>query len=289
MTRISPSLIVAALLSVLSMSLVPLIIRTTDANEYVIGIVRLGIALLFLSPLIFGKYQLARITRQQWWLLVAVGVIFGVHWLMYFISIKTSSASIAALAVSTYGIHLLIINWLFNRHPIRPAEWAAIALCFAGCFLVAPSFNLNDQGTRGLLIGMLSGLLYAMLPLLHQKLRSVPTMVRAWAQFAFALIVFVPMLPLAQWSHLGFDDLWRLAVLGIVCTLIGHSLWVKVSTELPAVLTAVTYYLYVPIAMLASFWLLDEAMDAQKIIGAALIIGGNIGTALLAWQRQRDY
>ncbi len=287
MNRVSPALIIAALLAVLSMSLVPLLIRTTQANEAVIGIVRLGIALLVLTPLFLRPKILLALSARHWGLLIAVGVIFGVHWLTYFISIKASSASIAALAISTYGIHLLLLNWLIKGQRISAAEWLAIFLCFGGCVLVAPSLSLNDSVTRGMLIGILSGFLYACLPLLHQQLREVPTMLRAWAQFAFALLVFVPLLPWAEWQALSFQDWWRLAVLGIVCTLIGHSLWVKVSTELPAVLTGVSYYLYVPIAMIASFCLLDEPMTSSMIGGATLIVGANIATALLSWYQHK--
>lgn len=289
MTRISLTLVAAAVFSVLSMSLVPLLVRTTQADEFVIGIVRIVVTLLFLTPIILRRPALRALTRKQWALLVLIGVIFGVHWLTYFISIKYSGASISALALSTFGIHLLIMNWLFNRQRLQAGEWIAVLVCFIGCVCVAPSFDLTDQTTQGLLIGIFSGMVYATLPLIHQRLRSVPTLIRAWGQFTFASLIFVPLLPWAKWSLLTFDDWWRLVALGIICTLIGHSLWVKVSTELPAVMTSVIYYLYVPIAMVASFWLLDEPIDAPMIVGAILIIGGNVAAALMAWQRQRRF
>jgi drug/metabolite transporter (DMT)-like permease len=289
MTRISPSLIAAALFSVLSMSLVPLLVRTTQADEFVIGIVRIVVTLLFLTPIILHRPGLRGLTRKQWALLVLIGVIFGVHWLTYFISIKYSGASISALALCTFGIHLLIMNCLFNRQRLQAGEWMAVLTCFVGCVFVAPSFDLTDQTTQGLLIGIFSGMVYATLPLIHQRLRTVPTLVRAWGQFTFASFIFVPLLPWAEWSHLTYSDWWRLVALGVICTLIGHSLWVKVSTELPAVMTSVIYYLYVPIAMVASFWLLDEKIDAPMIFGATLIIGGNVAVALMAWQRQRRF
>jgi drug/metabolite transporter (DMT)-like permease len=287
MNRISPALLVAALLAVLSMSLVPLLIRTTQADPYVIGIVRLAVALLALSPFVLNRHRVRSVALLQWGLLALVGILFGLHWLTYFISIKASTASIAALSISTYGIHLLLLNWLILGQRITLAEWGAILACCGGCVLVVPSLRLDDTMTQGMLSGILSGFLYACLPLLHQRLRTVPTMMRAWAQFAFALLIFVPLLPRAQWSVLTWDDWWRLLTLGAVCTLIGHSLWVKVSTELPAVLTGVIYYLYVPIAMVGSFYWLDEDMGETKILGAALIFGANIATALLSWRKHR--
>lgn len=289
MTKITPGLIVAALLAVLSMSLVPILIRSTSANEVTIGIVRLAIAMAILSPVILfrqrsGERGLRELSAGDWLRLLLVGLLFGIHWLLYFISIKWASASIAAVAVSTYGIHLLILNRFVKNHVVRLTDGLAVAACFAGCVLIAPDLDLQNRVTLGLLVGIASGFFYACLPFMHQSLMHVPTGTRAWGQFAFACLVFVPLFPLSDWT-LTPGDWWRLLVLGVVCTVIGHTLWVKASSELPAVLTSVTYYLYVPIAMVSSFFLLNEQLTASMVLGAVLILGANITTALLTWQR----
>src|SRR5690606_7945136 len=135
-------LLIAALLAVLSMSLVPLLIRSTAANEITIGLARMGIALALLSPWIVRRVALRSFTRRDWMGLVFIGLAFGLHWLAYFSSIKMASASIAALAISTYGVHLLLLNWIVKRQTIRPAEWLAVLACFVGVVLIAPSFDL---------------------------------------------------------------------------------------------------------------------------------------------------
>jgi drug/metabolite transporter (DMT)-like permease len=70
-------------------------------------------------------------------------------------------------------------------------------------------------------------------------------------------------------------------VLGVVCTLIAHTLWIKVSTELPGNITATVYYFYVPLAMGFSYFLFDEQLSWQKITGASLIILANITVMVL--------
>lgn len=286
MGKVSTGLIVTALLSVLSMSLVPILIRSTTANEFTIGVVRIAIALLLLSPFILVKSSQRQHIIQQWKSLAVVGVVFGGHWLTYFISIKTANASIAALSLSTYGIHLLLLNWVVKKQPIRLIEWLAVSLCFIGCILIAPSLDIKNKMTLGMLIGIFSGFLYACLPLLHQRLLAVPTMTRAWGQFFFASIVFLPFVFETRWE-LTTNDWWSLLALGVICTVIGHSLWVKVSSELPAVITGVMYYLYVPIAMLSSFYFLQEPMTPVMVLGAIFIVGANITIALMTWRRSR--
>ena len=275
--------LLAALLAVVSMSLVPVLIRSSDANEFTIGLVRLAIAVTLVSPYIWWR-QTPNLSGKQWLGLLVVGLVFGTHWLLYFISIKWSSASIAAIAVSTYGIHLLLLQWLIKKQAIKPLEWVAVFLCFIGCILVAPSFTLSNQITLGLLIGIVSGFFYACLPLMHQNLMAIPTFTRAWGQFTFALLIFLPSIPWSNWE-LSTSDWWGLIVLGVVCTVIGHSLWVKSSSELPAIITSLIYYLYVPIAMVSSFVFLRESITLTMVAGAGCIIVANVFTAFMAWRR----
>lgn len=55
---------------------------------------------------------------RNWFDLFIIGAIFGLHWLTYFLSIKLSSASIGVIGVSTFGIHLLILNWLVKGQRV---------------------------------------------------------------------------------------------------------------------------------------------------------------------------
>lgn len=288
MGQITPRLLVTALLAVLSMSVVPLLIRSTAANEITIGLVRIAIAMLCMSPFVLWRGTLRGLSRREWIGLALLGVVFGFHWLSYFTSIKMAGAAIGALSVSTYGIHLLLLNWRIKGIAIRPAEWLAVLLCFAGVVLIAPSFDLGDSVTIGMLIGIGAGFLYACMPLLHQRIVTVPTFGRAWAQFGFAALVFLPLLPLTSWE-LAASDWWYLLTLGILCTVVGHTLWVKSSTELPPVITSVAYYLYVPITMVGSFFVLDEKITPRMVTGAGLIISANLAIALLAWWRSRRF
>lgn len=275
--------LIAALFAVLSMSWVPVLIRVSNANEITIGIVRLLIAIVVVTPFIFYR-GFPRLTKKQWKGLLFVGLVFGAHWLTYFTSIKWSSASIAAVAVSTYGIHLLLLNWIVKKQKILPLEWSAVFLCVVGCLLVVPQFSLNDKLTLGLLVGVCSGFLYACLPLLHQNILAVPTFTRAWGQFFFASLIFLPFISYANWD-LNKNDWIGLSILGIVCTVVGHSLWVKSSSELPPIVTSLSYYLYVPIAMTSSFLFLQETITVKMLMGSACIIFANIFTALITWRR----
>lgn len=286
MNSATPRLLAVALIAVTSMSLVPVLIRSTVANETTIGIVRLGIAALGLTPLLIGQRGFGSLKIKDWLFIALIGLAFATHWWTYFFAIKKSSAALGAIAVSTYGIHLLWLNWLFKSQRAKLGEVLAVVLCFVGCLLVAPDLDLSNQATQGFLVGLLSGLLYATLPMLHQRATHLPTTMRSWGQFFFAGLFFLLLWPQSNWQLSG-DDWWRLATLGVICTLVAHTLWVKASTELPAAFTSAAYYLYIPIAMSLSYFFLDEEMTVAKVAGALLIIGSSLTVVCYPMLRRR--
>ena len=286
MSGTTPRLIAIAVLAVIAMSAVPVLVKSTSANEYTIGIARLAIAALVFIPLVGLRGHLWRLKGRQWGQLVIIGVVFGLHWLTYFFSIKLATAAIAALAIITYSVQYLILAYIFNGERVAPLEWLAIAVCFTGCVIVSPELSLGNDTSLGIAIGLVSALLYAAMPLLHQRCSSIGTLERTWGQFFFAFLVFLPFWSRADWS-LQTSDVYQLVILGLLCTVIAHGLWVKTSTELPAIYSSMIYYLYLPGAVIGSVLLLDEALTASKITGCVLVLGASAALSLYRYRRSR--
>ena len=262
------------------MSIVPVIIKWINVNPATIGIVRLIIGAIGIAILAFLSKSKLSMTRKELAWLALLGVIFALQWYCYFVSIKMADASLAAIGVATFGIHLLVLSSLFNSQKFNTIDVLAIVIALAGIYLTSPNINIEQVKLHGFLLAIVSGFLYACLPIINQRLKHIPTQTKALGQFGFALLAFLFLLPQADFN-LTVND-WRgLIVLGVLSTLVAHTLWIKASTELPNNLTAVIYYCYVPISMLLSFFVLGESMSWQKISGAILIISANVLVVLL--------
>ena len=74
-----------------------------------------------------------------------------------------------------------------------------------------------------------------------------------------------------------------LLVLAVVCTLVQHTLWTRLTTRLPTLTTSVLFYMAVPVTLVFGVVLLGERVTAWMLGGAALIVSGN----LLALLRRR--
>lgn len=254
---------------------IPLVVKAMGANAISIGIARIGLALfcLFLFPSV--RFYLRKNFRANIKALLPIGLLFGLHWLTYFWSIKISSASVGILGLSSYGLFLILFGNWFGGEKLTPLQWLAVVVAVLGNFILVPEFSLSNNTTLGLAIGLVSGAIYAVLPLLHKKHPHIPTSVRAFGQFLFALIPFMFFAPTANWN-LSSADWLGLVYLGIGGTLIAHTLWVKITTNVTPITSSLLYYTTIPITMLLSFLLLDEAMTNQKLLGAGFIVAANL-------------
>ena len=263
------------MLAILLMSIVPVIIKWSQANPATIGIVRLAVGAFGIGLLVLFSKNKNSISRKELFWLVLLGLFFSLHWYSYFLSIKLADASLAAIGVATYGVHLLLLSSWLNKDKLTLIDGLALLISFVGIFIASPSIDFAQTKLQGFLLAVLSGLLYACLPIINQRLTHLSTNTRALGQFGFALCAFLFLLPQANFE-LSVNDWIGLVTLGVVSTLVGHTLWLKASTELPSNLTAVIYYAYVPVAMILSFIFLNESMTWQKLVGAFLIIGANV-------------
>lgn len=253
---------------------IAVVVKFVSANAFTIGIARLAITVVILLPLLIITKRLKGLSLSDLRPLAVMGVFFALHWLTFFFSIKVGSASIATIGLSTYGVHLVMLGWFFNRNRATRVDLLVLALAIAGTILVVPEFSIQSKGVIGLGLGMLSGFFYAFLPILHQKHSHLPAFTRALGQFVFAFVVFLMFWPLSDWN-LSTRDWLGLLFLAVMCTLVSHTIWVRVTTTLSTRTTSVIYYLYVPVSLILSVVVLDERVDAAMIAGAVLIILAN--------------
>ncbi len=257
------------------MALVPVFIKLTSATPVTIAIFRLGVAtalfLAFLNPATISIVFKKKVFIP----LIFIGVLFALHWITYFVSIKKATASIGILGMSTYGIHLIFLGWWIRKHKPGIFDFIALILAVSGTYFIVPEFSFSNNITIGILLGIISGFCFALLPVLHQHFAEIPERARILGQFFFALVTFAIFAPMTSWN-LQPVDWWSLLYLGIAGTFIAHSLWVRVTTRISTTISSLIFYLIIPMTMVISHFWLDEPMPFQKIAGALLIVSGNI-------------
>jgi len=232
-----------------------------------------------MTALLAFRWSKTRTFLQQWnWrttkALVLLGFVFSIHWLLLFFSIRIGNATIGAIGFSTYGVHLIVLGWLLGRAQVTGIDLAGLLLACVGTWLLIPEFSFQNNHTLGLVVGIGSGLVGAVLPLLHQRFADIDSNLRAWGQFTFAMPVFLCFLPWARWEFQSGD--WLIVVyLGLGLALVGHGLWVHAVTALSTTTTSILSYLYLPLSLVMSFVTLGEKMAGRALLGVGLILVAN--------------
>ncbi|WP_159084049.1 DMT family transporter [Saccharobesus litoralis] len=256
------------------MSTVPVAIKWISSDPWVIGFIRLLIAttaMYFLRPAI---RQAKALSLKDYYMLAALGLCFGLHWIAYFFSIKLGTATIAVIStISAYGLFISVAGRYFLRHPIKPYHWFALLLGVIGTLLVGGEFDLNSHALIGFVLGIISGCFYGALPILHQKSTHLSGDVRTFGQFAGAFVLFIFCVPLGNWQFAEHDWI-GLLYLGLVGTVLAHSLWVYAATNLPTTASGVLKYMYIPLTATISYFTLGETLTPMQIVGCVIVISG---------------
>lgn len=228
------------------------------------------VALLLASRVLKASAALPN-WRQRGALMLA-GILLGGHWLTFFMAVKISGVGIATLGFASFPAFTLLLEGLLFRERTRAVEFASVALVCIGLLLVAPDFNLGNQATIGLLYGVLSGLLFALLSLLNRAItRGVdPVHAALWQNLAIGFGL-LPFCAFAIPQVAPLDWLW-LALLGVLCTGLAHSLFVASLRVLKARTTSVIFALEPVYGIAFAWWLFAERPTPSMLMGGALII-----------------
>ncbi|MDA7085775.1 DMT family transporter [Pseudomonas sp. SA3-5] len=213
-----------------------------------------------------------RPSARQLAMLALGGLLLGSHWLTFFEAVKVAGVAIATLGFASFPAFTVLLEGLLFRERTRPSEFAMVAVVCLGLILVTPDFDLGNQATVGLLWAVLSGLLFALLSLLNRaSTRGLDPVQAALCQNLTVLLCFLPFAwPLLP-SLAPLDWFW-LALLGVFCTGLAHSLFVASLRVIKARSAAVIFALEPVYGIAFAWWLFNEIPTLRMLLGGTLII-----------------
>ncbi|MCW2267561.1 EamA-like transporter family protein [compost metagenome] len=209
---------------------------------------------------------------QDWRRLLLGGILLAGHWVSFFIAVKVAGVAIATLGFASFPAFTVILEGLLFRERIRSNEIILVLLVSIGLVLVTPDFDLASQATGGLLWALLSGLLFSLLSLTNRASNGrIPAVQAALCQNAVVALCLLPAAAPALADVPAMDWLW-IALLGVFCTGVAHSLFVASLAVIKARTAAVVFALE-PVYGIAMAWLIfAETPTLRMLLGGALII-----------------
>lgn len=196
----------------------------------------------------------------------------GAHWITYFYALKLSNVALGMLSLYTFPVIITLLEPLFIKVKFDMMHLVLGAMVLMGIYILAPEFDFQNSHVKGILLGILSAVFYAIriLILKQHVVRYNGTMLMFYQLFILT-IVLAPVLYFMDTSAIKSQYPYIL-ILALITTAIGHSIFVH-SLKYFSASTASIISSALPIyGIFIGFIFLGEVPNWNTFFGGLLII-----------------
>ncbi len=207
--------------------------------------------------------------------LLGIGLLLGLHWILFFGAIKASNISITMVCLSSLTLFTSILEPVFNRVKISKLEVLIGLVIILGIYLI---FQFESQYTKGILMGLSSALMASLFTIINGKqIKNRSAIVISFYELVGAFLGVSVYLLFKNGTHqnlyLPVSDVVYLFILGTVCTSVAYVYGVMVMQHLSAFRVVLITNLepVYAIIMALLFFGKTEHMSNQFYVGALII------------------
>lgn len=246
--------------------------------------------MLFTSIILLVFTGLPQIERKKLLQLGGCGALLGLHWMLFYGSIKASNVSIGVICYSLVGFFTAIIEPIIYRKKISTIEILFSLITVLGLLCI---FSFDARYRYGISIGVLSSFVAALYGVCNKKVSvGVKTRTVLFYQMSAGLVVVSMIIPFYLMMFPAHQDvlvipegsnLWWMLSHALFCTVAMYILQIQALRTLSAFTVNLTYNLEPCYTIAIAFIVFHEAreLNFSFYIGIALIL---ISVILQTWR-----
>jgi drug/metabolite transporter (DMT)-like permease len=212
--------------------------------------------------------------------ITGVGLIIGLHWILFFAAARVSTASVCLVGIATCSFWTSLIEPFMSSRKVKIYELALGIMVVIGLYII---FSVEFQYIEGLIMSILAAMLASVFTVFNGKLTHrhnhyVITFYEMMGAFIGSILLIPVYLIYFNTEALNFIpyqwDWFYLIILAGVCTVLAFSMSVKVQKVLSAFVVNLTVNLE-PIYGIALAFLIfgeEEKMSFGFYIGTSIIL-----------------
>lgn len=209
--------------------------------------------------------------------LIALGVVQGAHWLLFFEAVKLGSVAIAVLTFYTAPLVLAVLAPAFLAERLSRVALVALVPGAAGIALIALTGGEGGGSVSGwaLAAGLGSAVTYAVLVILSKRLlvaQVEPLTVAFWDCFIGALAVAPALLVAGRVLPESGREWGAALLLGVVFTGLSTLVYAGLLRHVTAQAAGILTFLEPVAAVLLAWALLGEHLGAATVAGGVLVV-----------------
>lgn len=233
---------------------------------------RSALAAVFLLVFCLFKGYSLKVNAKDRLPFIISAVFMGAHWITYFYALKLSSVAIGMLSLFTFPVITALLEPLFSKVKFDPIHILLGLLVLLGIYVLAPEFNLENSDLKGLLLGLLSAVCYALRTLiLKQHVSKYNGTALMFYQVLILTFILSPLLYYMDTSGIK-SQFPYVILLALLTTAIGHTMFIN-SLKYFKVSTASIIASAQPIfGIIIAYFFLKEIPSWNTFWGGLLII-----------------
>ena len=263
-------------------------VRYAGQPSALVALARSSIGTLFLLVLLAVKRQKIDFSaiRRNWRPLLIAGVLLGLNWVTLFEAYRYTTVAVATLCTYLNPIIIVFGAAILMHEQLTARKLLCIAVALIGMVFVSgvADSGLPDAGeAKGILLGLLTAVLYGCIVLSNKQLRDISAYDRTLVQLFITTLVLIPYCILHGdfvGRQITGGQLALLLILGVVHTGDANSLYFGSMAYRPAQTLAILSYLDPVTAVLLSALVLHEPLSGFEILGAVCILGAAVVSEL---------
>ena len=246
--------------------------------------------MLFTTIILLVFTGLPQVERKKLLQLGGCGALLGLHWMLFYGSIKASNVSIGVICYSLVGFFTAIIEPIIYRKKISTIEILFSLITVLGLLCI---FSFDARYRYGISIGVLSSFVAALYGVCNKKVSvGVKTRTVLFYQMSAGLVVVSMIIPFYLVMFPAHQDvlvipegsnLWWMLCHALFCTVAMYILQIQALRTLSAFTVNLTYNLEPCYTIAIAFIVFHEAreLNFSFYIGIALIL---ISVILQTWR-----
>ena len=213
--------------------------------------------------------------KKNYKLLLLASIAITMAWSSHFYAFKLTTIANTVVLLYTGPIYVAILSPLVLKEVREKKANICLILSILGIFLMYNQGLGDELNDRGLMLGAISGILFAFVIMATKKLsKDYSSITIVTMQLFISAIILSPALFVEQ--QVIMDNIILLVILGLVHTAIAEFLFIdgliKVSTQKASTIS----YIEPASAIIYAIILLNEIPEGLEIIGISLIATANI-------------
>jgi drug/metabolite transporter (DMT)-like permease len=265
------------IIGIICISFSPIFVKLAVAPPITSAFYRILLAWLVLAPYCVYKNKL-KIGRQELFIAVLGGVVFGADIAVWNLSLMKISATISTLVANLAPLWVGLLSFLILRKKSGVLFWVGTWIAIFGMVILVGYRNvLHLQFNMGLVLALIASLFYAIYILITKGiLRKISTLTFMFYNMLGACVFLLSICGFQHNDLIHFSTPTWLYLLGmgLVCQLVG---WITINYSLNYLEATKVSIALLSQTVLAAFWamlLLNEKLEFKEVAGSVIVLAG---------------